>query len=383
MLKTSIRNAQSWRNSRFDAEVEAAADSELKLSIGQSFSGNERNKLFYSLQAKQFADLSAVSGLDNTADGRVLALWDLDRDGWQDMAVVNSNAPLLNIYRNEIGAVAGSVDKTSRMIGLRFVGGSVVAKPNKQFGCRDGYGTKVRVTAGPYSLIREHRCGEGMAGQNSSTMFVGIGDNEIAQTIDIQWLSGIKQQIRDVPAGTLITVYEDPQAAPDKSGVTREPYLVPTSMQWQRRDPGDYTAVPRVFKFDTADGTSSLDTTTSEIRLYTTMATWCAACRSHLPQLQQLRAKFGPELLEMYGIPTDVTDDATKLSDYAERYRPAYTLLKDLTVAQRKEVEELVADVLKTDALPSTIVTDADGRVLLVTAGLPTVSELRKILQNQ
>ncbi len=381
-LSGSIRNSKSWKTSRFDAEVEAAAGSELALSISQSFSGNERNKFFYSRKAEQFTDLSAVSGLDSAADGRVLALWDFDRDGWQDMAVVNANAPLLNIYRNEIGAVDGSTGSTGRVIAIRFVGGSRTAEPNKQFGCRDGYGARVRVTAGEFNLIREHRCGEGMAGQNSRTMLIGIGNNDVVQSIEIRWLSGIKQQVHDVPAGTLLTVYEDPQSAPGQSAVTYEPYVVPTNMQWQRSVPEEFTAAPRVFQYGPVNGTPSNGTSEPRIRLYTTMATWCAACRNHLPQVQQLRSKLDSESLEMYGIPIDATDDATKLSGYAERYRPAYKLLTDLTEDQRKQVEEVVSDTLKTDALPSTIVTDANGRVLLITAGLPTVSELKKILQN-
>ncbi len=82
----------------------ASAGSEFKALIGMSFSGKERNRLFLSRNAKQFVDLSAISGLDNIADSRVFVVWDFDRDGWQDIAVANSNAPLLSIYRNELDA---------------------------------------------------------------------------------------------------------------------------------------------------------------------------------------------------------------------------------------------------------------------------------------
>ena len=85
-----------------------------------SFSGKERNKLFLSQQAEQFLDLSALSGLDSPADGRVLSLCDFDRDGWQDMIVANANAPLLNIYRNDIGGSALQPAQNGRMIALRF-----------------------------------------------------------------------------------------------------------------------------------------------------------------------------------------------------------------------------------------------------------------------
>ena len=45
------------------------------------------------------------SGLDTPADSRGFVLWDYDHDGWQDIAVVNANEPLLNLYHNEIASL--------------------------------------------------------------------------------------------------------------------------------------------------------------------------------------------------------------------------------------------------------------------------------------
>ena len=47
---------------------------------GASWSGKERNHLFLNRSGEQFEDLSALSGLDHIADGRVFAVLDLDRD---------------------------------------------------------------------------------------------------------------------------------------------------------------------------------------------------------------------------------------------------------------------------------------------------------------
>jgi thiol-disulfide isomerase/thioredoxin len=382
-LNRSIRDARSWRNSSFDAEVKAAASNELAFSIGMSFSGKERNRLFLSRKAEQFVNLSAVSGLDSAADGRVLVLWDFDRDGWQDMAVANANAPLLNIYRNEIGEANGSASSTGRMVAIRFVGGSRTAEANKQFGSRDGYGAKVLVTAGELNLIREYRCGEGMAGQNSSTMIIGIGENDVAHSVAIRWPSGIQQQVDNVPAGTLLTIYEDPQQSPEKLVATRESYVVPLNINWHRNEPTTSTVTPKVFRYGSSQDTHSTSTVGPQLQLYTTMATWCEACKSHLPQIQQLRSKLDSKSIGMYGIPIDESDDTNKLSKYVERYKPAYELLQELTDDQRKEIGQLISDTLKVDALPATVVTDSQGNVLLVTAGLPTVSQLNKILQSQ
>ncbi len=384
-LSRSIRDARSWRNSSFDAELEAEAGSKLAWKIGLSFSGNERNKLFFSREAKQFADLSAVSGLDSAADSRVLALWDFDRDGWQDMVVANANAPLLNIYHNEIGAGRDDGASSGKVIAIRFVGGNVTSQSSHELSCRDGYGTKVRVAAGEFTLMREHRCGEGMAGQNSSTMVVGIGDNAVAKSVDIHWSSGVQQQLSDIPAGTLLTVYEDPESAPEKLAVSQESYVVPSTIAWEDNDRDGYESVTAGFR-DLSFHESPPDSggaSESRVRLYTTMATWCEACKNHLPELGQLRSKLGLESLSMYGVPIDPADDPAKLSAYAQRFQPSYELLPHLTDDQRQQVKHLATTALSADVLPSTIVTDNQGTVLLVTAGLPTVSELKKVIRNE
>ncbi len=395
-LHHSIRSARSWENSRYlaevlgefgDASVNTTLDGHttdqglpLQGKIRLPFSGNERNRLFFNDKAKQFLDLSGISGLDNPADGRVFALWDFDRDGWQDVALANSSAPLLNIYRNEIGTRAGSVRDAGQIIAVRFVGGSHSDQPNTKYGCRDGYGAKVLVTAGDLELIREHRCGDGMAAQNSATMIVGIGHNDVAQTVAIRWPSGAEQQIDNVPAGTLLTVYENPSQSPNGTAFVRESYVIPSSRRW------DVVSRPNTARFQIED--LGLDPGSVAIKepkalLFTTMATWCAACKQHLPQLRQLREKLGPELVQMYGIPIDEADDRDKLAAYAEQHQPAYRLLAELTNEQRNEAKQFVSDSLNADALPSTIVTDVRGDVLLVTTGLPTVSQLLELLSKR
>lgn len=343
-----------------------------------SFSGSERNKLFLNHRAAQFLDLSAISGLDSPADGRVLSLCDFDRDGWQDMVVANANAPLLNIYRNTIGSTAAAADGIGQMIALRFVGGSQTAQSGASFSNRDGYGTKVRVQAGDLSLLREHRCGEGMAGQNSSTMIVGIGRNENVRTIEVQWPSGVQQQIQDVAAGSLLTIYEDADMAPSPDGFTQEPYVVPTGRDWNRPVEQRLTSVP--VELPRLDAAIVEPGSEPKIRLYTTMATWCASCKRHLPQIQQLRTTMDSQTLGLFGVPIDAEDDSDRLVSYEKKYQPAYMLLTDITDDQRQRIEGVIVEALQADALPSSVVTDSEGNVLLVTAGLPTVSQIRQIL---
>jgi len=178
-----------------------------------SLNGNERNHYFANRGGRSFVDISGTSGLDNPADSRGFAVLDYDRDGWQDVALVNANQPLFNLYHNEMPAAG----LNGGMIALRFVGGNRTPGPSTEFGCRDGYGARVRVDLGDTKLIREHRCGDGWSTQNSPTMIIGIGSHTNVTSITVQWPSGKTASAKGVPEGTLLTVFENRADSPSKT----------------------------------------------------------------------------------------------------------------------------------------------------------------------
>jgi hypothetical protein len=97
-------------------------------NAGASLSGHERNRLFLNRGGEEFLDASGVSGLDDPADGRAFATLDYDRDGWLDIALVNSNAPWVELFRNQMGCHPGA--GPGRTLALRFVGGNDAAQPS-------------------------------------------------------------------------------------------------------------------------------------------------------------------------------------------------------------------------------------------------------------
>jgi hypothetical protein len=123
---------------------------------GASLSGFERNHLFLSSGGVKFADISGISGLDDPADGRSFGILDYDHDGWPDIALVNANAPMLELYRNRIGSHPATLANPAggRMIALRFVGGNRAAKPTRTASARDGIGARVTVDLGDAKLLR-------------------------------------------------------------------------------------------------------------------------------------------------------------------------------------------------------------------------------------
>ncbi|MFT4549145.1 MAG: hypothetical protein ACI8XO_004837 [Verrucomicrobiales bacterium] len=175
-----------------------------------SFSGNEANRMFLNLGGKQFADITGISGLGHRGDGRTFVAWDYDRDGWTDIASINTNAPKLLLHHNEIGKLP-SAEKRNH-ITIEFQGGNRDAQPSAELSNRDGYGARVTVDLGGRILVREHQCGQGVFAQNSARLLIGIGDATSAVRVTVRWPSGKLQTARDVAAGTAL-VFSELEAA--------------------------------------------------------------------------------------------------------------------------------------------------------------------------
>lgn len=383
-LPEEVRNDRDkWRD---DNSFDMVDRSKYRLS----FSGGERDHLFISSQGKRFDDLYGVSGLDSPSDGRGFTILDFDRDGRSDIAVVSSNAPRLNLFHNEIPPISESGEsgeqgatsaRDGNFLAVRLVGGNRSAQPSKQFSARDAYGAQVRVTVAEAELLREHRCGEGFAAQNSATMIVGLGQQSRATAIAVRWPSGGRTDLTDVPAGTLLTIFENAADSGNGQHVVMEPYVRPVQLANRRQGP-----VPgSQFKLAAVDGNDGprISPGAPKLRMYTTMATWCPSCKKHLPQLALVRGAFESGTLEMYGLPVDPKDSREMLTDYVAKFQPAYRIVDSLSTADRAALDTALAVDVKSDALPATIITNAAGQIIYASTGVATVSDIRRLAERQ
>jgi len=341
---------------------------------GMSLSGKETNHLFLSHGGRQFEEVSGVSGVDGKADGRSFGVADFDRDGWLDLALVNSNRPLTQLFRNRMGDLEGS--ERTPFVALRFVGGNR-SGTTSELSNRDGYGALVTLSLGDERLLREHRCGEGFAAQNSATMHVGIGDATVVDRVSVRWPSGRVQEVEAVPAGSLLTLWEDPAAAPEGAGHTLTSYRPEAALATVRASfsPTDSVRGKRLALAEERPGGGA------PLRLFSTMTTTCASCKKHAPQLAALRETFAASELEMSGVPAEAEPEDA-LRGYVETHEPAYELLIGVPSAQTEDLLEHVLETLKQEGTPATIVTDAEGRILDTLWGYPTVSRIRKLLRE-
>ena len=351
-----------------------------KGKISVSLSGHERNRLFLGASDGQFDNVSGISGLDTTADSRAWVMLDYDRDGWLDVALINSNAPLLNLFHNDLGDVPDAKVSQGQMIALRFVGSNHSPHPSETSSTRDGYGTRVNVVLGTRTLLREHRCGEGFASQHSSTMLIGIGSHNVADSVEVRWPTGKAQQISNIPAGTLLTVYENLSQSPEDTAFVWESYCHRSPVVQEDYSTKAIEFEPPTFLLFNPPATPTRSAKRSRLKMYTLMATWCVACQQSLPQLRLLRNSFDTETMEMSGIPIDSNDSPKKLNDYVAKYQPPYELLTHLSHEQISNVNKITQSRLDSDTLPATIITDGNDHLLLTITGIPSLSQLRKLL---
>jgi hypothetical protein len=362
---------RSDENIQFRARDEGELGDFGETTPSNSFSGGERDHLFLSDKGKQFYDLGGVSGLDHPGDGRTFCVFDYDRDGWKDFCVVSANAPTVQLYRNRVGDQFYPEAEGARMIALRFVGGNKTSVASTEWSPRSGYGAIVEAHVGGAPLLREYRCGDGRSAVNSMTMFIGAGDAPSVQKVDVRWPAGGSQSAADIPLGSLVTFYENPADSPNGQAYVVEPYL---------RNALDSQVTNGAAQGERLALTLPASDAPARLNLVTAMATHCATCKARQPEVKLIREEFGGADVAVWGVGTDLEEDQAALDAYVAAHQPEYDVLSGLPMAERQAVRDHVRARYGEDLTPVTIVTDAQGNVLDTVPGIPSVSDIIKLL---
>ncbi len=148
-------------------------------------------KLFWNRGDGTFEERAFVEGFDTLEDTRGLAYADLDGDGAPEVVLSCFRGPL-HLYRNAWGAG----------------GGRVVLRLSADRGFnRDALGAVARLRVNGKVQLREVRAGSSFLSQSSHDLLFGLGGAKAAD-IEVRWPDGSRQELRDVPAGTLVTLVE-------------------------------------------------------------------------------------------------------------------------------------------------------------------------------
>lgn len=307
-------------------------------------SGHERDKLFLSRAAQSFVDVSYLSGADGVEDARTFAKADLDRDGFEDLIVVNRNAPLLRIYRNQLGP-----STKNHFLGVRVEG------THQQ----QAIGTRLVARGCGMTQTREIAGGTGFATVDAMTVTLGLGTCTKLDELSVKFPgAGERRTFKNVAADSFYRVVEGKgiQAVAGVYGRAAPPTSAPI-----------VTKAQLAKLAATAQGHAPLV-------LVDVYATWCEACVRTAPRLAALGAALGDQL-DVVGVTIEPADDAAAVAKFRSAHSIAHPLLAyDAELAS--EVNELFGG---SPALPSTLVLDRKtGAVVLSTRGVPSRSDLER-----
>jgi hypothetical protein len=153
-----------------------------------------RDQLFWNRGPEQgFYDVSAVSGpyFAEQRVGRGAALADYDDDGDVDIFVVNHDGRAV-LLRNEHDGAHGWLEVTLEG-----------TESN-----RSAIGARLRVVAGSTVQVREIGSQASYLSQHSRTEHFGLGLLGQVDTLEIQWPSGLRQVVTNLPAGQRVSLVE-------------------------------------------------------------------------------------------------------------------------------------------------------------------------------
>ncbi len=349
------------------------------LREGASWSGRERNKVFWNTRDGRFADVSAVSGLDLDHDARAAARVDWDGDGLEDLIVVSRNSPRVRVFRNRTPE-AGS----SMALWLEGAG----ANP-------DAVGARIEVhVEGEPVRLAAVRSGEGYLAQSSRWIHIGLGDAERVERVVVRWpqrtsdkeprvqvfeglLSGQRVRLREGQAQA--EVVEDsgepvelPAKTPQLAAPTERGRVVLASRL--PLPPGELirTGAPRI----------DLRAYAGEPMLICVFASWCAPCVEELRALANSYEDLTARGLRVLAISVDELEDRTQALQLATDLAwpwPVAFATPGATEAL-DTLQQVVMDRRRRLSLPSSFLVDASGDVAAIYRGVLELDQLKSDL---
>ena len=97
--------------------------------------------------------------------------------------------------------------------------------------------------------------------------------------------------------------------------------------------------------------------------------TWCSSCKSELPKLNQVAAKFGPKQLTVLAVNTGLNDSESKARAYWKKYSYTFTAGYDHSFEMGENFRVM--------GVPTIVLVDAQGLVRYSNSSMPRDLEER------
>ena len=191
--------SSGWSNGIFDLNNDGrkdlfSANSHVNDNIGfeMNVPFQQRNSIFANA-GDRFVDVSASAGEDFqvAAAHRGCAFGDLDNDGRIDVVVSRFDGPA-EVFRNV--SPGGNHWLLVKTVGTRSN--------------RDGIGAQIRLESASGVQYNHVTTSVGYASSSSRRVHFGLGQDTVVTRLEIRWPSGVRQELRNVPADQILTVRE-------------------------------------------------------------------------------------------------------------------------------------------------------------------------------
>lgn len=326
------------------------------LKEGFSFSGFERDHLWWNDGNGRFVDISGLSGLDSPTDGRGAAYGDLDNDGDMDIVRTSFQGRTHMLYRNNVGADYGflRVDLVGTKSG------------------RDAFGAQVRVQTPRGTQTRQKSGGTGYVSAGDPRLLFGLASDEVVDEVEVRWPSGTIQTFGPFPTRTSIRLTEGTDAA---EVLSEEAFTLPdpanaeaSMLSMLRVKKGDRFPDLDLIRAD-AGTTTFFEAATGALTLVNFWATWCVPCRREMPALEILNAEL--DAIDVIGISLDTGPSRRNVTRTARKLGVSYPIFTTEEPAYPHifSGEEVF--------IPLSFVVDGDGTVVEIISGWSDAAEAR------
>lgn len=193
------RNYVGWGMTFLDFDLDG--DEDLLLANGHVYLNPTNAPLrqpmliYENMAGRKFLNVTDQAGAYATAAhrSRGLAKGDLDRDGREDVVLSNCNEPVaILMNRTETG--------NRHWLGIRLCG-----RQSDRF----GIGATVTLLSADNQQVRQ-LYGGSYASTHEPVVVFGLGETELPQTVEIQWPSGKKQIVKNLPPNRYHQIIEAP-----------------------------------------------------------------------------------------------------------------------------------------------------------------------------
>jgi hypothetical protein len=168
---------------------------------GNVANGNGPNHLFHNKGDGTFKDVAEQVGVTGTTEGGVnVSAWaDIDRDGFLDLFTQNGGFGGIWPFDEGPNQLFYNQRNANHWLRIMLVG---------RLSNRSGLGAIVHLDAGNQTQVQVNDDGVDSYSQNADPLHFGLGEQTMADSIVIEWPSGIRQVLTNIPADQQLIVTE-------------------------------------------------------------------------------------------------------------------------------------------------------------------------------